>query len=334
MKNTKYLILGIQIFLMLFIAGFSHASSNEDLAYGMKLEKSGDFNKAVAYYQSICKEKPSPQIYSRLVSLLGKLRKYDKALPVLDEALTKFPADVGLLNLQGLIAIRRQENDKAAKSWLKVLEIDPDNKFAKANLAKINVPVTDTQVAEDNVSESAKEAAGKVLGPEEQKKVAKGNLETIAQLEKSDTKAMINLYQDIVDRCPDTKYAPEACWRLANIFIISKHPSDYSSAAEFLEIILKRYPDEEIPSYLVRTRLINCYEQTREFTKASVHIRAIIDGYPEMPMKDKINFIFRYAEALNGAGQKESARTLYQQIVSEGEPHTSAVILARERLAN
>jgi tetratricopeptide (TPR) repeat protein len=332
--KTSNLVFLLLLFLVLPLTdNFAQENFEQILAQGMQLEKADNFEQAVEYYQNACKDNPLPQIYSRLVSLLGKLKKYDEALLVSDEALSKFPSDVGLLNLQGLLAIRSNDTEKALKSWSKVLKIDPDNKFAKKNLKKIK-PVADIQVASSEASEAEEEEKPVLLSLEEQKKVAKGNLETIAQLEEDDIETMKNLYRDIIDRCPDTIYAPEACWRMANIFIISENPSDYSSAAEFLELLLKLYPEKPIPSYIVRTRIVNCYEQTKEFDKVSVHLRAIIDGYPEMPAKDKINFIFRYAEALNGAGQTDNAQALYQQIISEGEPHSSAVILAKKRLEN
>ena len=146
MQITKFTSLVVLFLLLSLTTNFARASFEKTLAYGMKLEKAEKFEQAIKYYHKICDQNPSVQIYSRLVSLLGKLRKYDKALPILDEALTKFPGDVGLLNLQGLIAMRRNETARAKKSWLKVLEIEPENEFAKKNLAKIKTPVEDKKI--------------------------------------------------------------------------------------------------------------------------------------------------------------------------------------------
>jgi tetratricopeptide (TPR) repeat protein len=115
-------------------------SPKQALRMGKTMQQKQNFEGALKIYKESLKEKPSVEIYTEAVSLLGKLQKYESAEAVLNKALQDFPNNTSLLNLLALIQFRKGDKPAAKNTWEKVLVLDKGNAFAKQWIGKTNEP--------------------------------------------------------------------------------------------------------------------------------------------------------------------------------------------------
>lgn len=319
MKHQKGLAVSLfpVLFLVLsLVSGTVFANSlDQILERGQKLETAGQPEQALEIYTSALQQNQAAELFNRAGTLLGKMRRYSEAEQLLQRALQIHASDISLLSLQGLVLIRLKKNTEAVTVFEKILSLDPSNEFALSNLKQ---PKPSTRHEEGPLS------------LEEQLKLAKENFRVINELDKWDTEPMIGLYREVIKRCPDTDFAPEACWRLANLFLRSEVKPDHHSAIEVLEHMLAKYSN--VLTGTVRIRLANSYEEIGAFHKMAEQLHYIMEEDSEMSDRDRNNYLVRYAEALRNAGQTEDARTVYEQVASSAPANSPAAILANLRL--
>ncbi|MBF0408468.1 MAG: tetratricopeptide repeat protein [Candidatus Riflebacteria bacterium] len=92
---------------------------------------------ALNMYSSALSEKQDIDDYLKKVSKLGKSGSFDEAERVMKEALEKYPDNISLMNLRGLIFLKSGKKPDARTQWENVLKLNPANSFAKRCLAKL-----------------------------------------------------------------------------------------------------------------------------------------------------------------------------------------------------
>ena len=342
------------VFCLLFILGAGLMASGVTPAVairqGKALEKAQEYRKALLVYKKSLQQKPSREVYREAASLMGKLQKYDNAKVLLQRGLRDFPNDAGLMNLFGLIQLRKGAKDDARVLWEKVLQIDPENTFAKGWLKKLGTPdgklaepdekTDDAQVAQADDSTDAGAAGGMgtpapgvALPIDEQKNLAKSRFEAMMTLDKWGTDQFESMYREIIDKCPDIDAAQESCWRLSNMYLLADDPPNYDGIIEVLEHLVTRYPDSPLVPE-AKNRLVTAYQKTGRYDGV---VRLYEDLFQRNPKIDDLHYMIyalEYADALAALGRSDDAREYYQKVLQKDDNRDSLQArVARRKLA-
>ena len=153
------------------------------------------------------------------------------------------------------------------------------------------------------------------LSPEEQEKLAKELYGVMAKTDKWETDIFIKLHNQVIEQCPDTKWAQESLWRLSNLYLLANDPPQYQKISELMEKLISRYPDSPIiPD--AKNRLLRSYEETGNYRKAVSLYEDLFEKNPEIIESDQYAaFLLGYAEALAESGNKEKAKEIYQKVI-------------------
>ena len=290
---------------------------------GKKLQREKRYEEALSLYKESLTANPSIEVYKEAGSLLGKLQKYGSAEKVLAKALTDFPGNTSLMNLLGLIKLRKGDKAGAISKWEEVLKLDENNKFAQSWLSRTKITSSDSSgqsLSASNESSTSTSGVFKVsheLSKEEQKKLAVDIYKEMMDLDKWEIDEFIRLHRKVIEKCPDTDQAEESCWRLSNLHILAESPSNYQGAIDVLEHLLSKYPETPIMPD-AKNRLTIAYRKTGQFDKVVELYEELFQLDPE-PIDDKVFMVraLEFAEALVAVGRTEDAIAWYSKVIEK-----------------
>jgi tetratricopeptide (TPR) repeat protein len=233
--------------LLLFLLAVTVCGAADFLAEGRQLEAQGNNPAALDIYLKGIAESPGEELYLAAGRLLGKIKQYDRGNKMVDEALTRFPESEQLLKMSVLFKSRLGRDDEA-KALARKLKKDAVPTANSSSPAK--TPVTAVNIAD--------------LSPLPVEQQATAAAEIIIELQKVDH-AEIAVYEaglkKLIYTCPTSVYAPEACWKLANLYLFSSNFPDYQNAVFYLEKIIADFPASGLVEGCF-TRLKNLAEKT------------------------------------------------------------------------
>ncbi len=167
------------------------------------------------------------------------------------------------------------------------------------------------------------------LSKEEQKNKAQELYKNMAQLDNDALDDLINMHTQVIEKCPESARAQESCWKLSNLFIIKQ--SDFQSAVEVLEHLIKQYPDSElVPA--AKNRLMTCYKSLNEYDKVCKLYEEIFANDPNPSNKTYIVRALAYGKALDAIGKAEEAQKWYQEVINRDKTGMSLEARAARKL--
>ena len=291
----------------------------------------GDPARAEQIFSSIIRSNPTEETFLSLGQLLGRHKHYQRALTIIQDGIRRFPQSLRLKNLQGLLLLNTGHIQEARQCWQNVLKNDPRNAFASRQLQAVSAKAAaapkaaaamsdkgsgePTDTADDAPATDARPA----LPLEEQQRLAEKAFAELDQADRWELDAFVTHYTTVIERCPDTKLAVEACWRLANLHLLAKEPPEYDKAVAVLEHLRRTYPDNPI-TQVARGRLSYCYQQTGNLRGAADLYADILAGMGETDPTARIPYEYALARCLTQLGDEQQAQTLLQGIVAK-DPH-------------
>lgn len=233
--------------LLLFLLAATVCGAADYLTEGRQLETQGNNQAALETYLKGIAASPGEDLYMATGRLLGKIKQYERGNKIVDEALTRFPESEQLLKMSILFKSRLGLKDEA-KSLARKLKKDVASAESSSAAAKI-------EVAAGNIGD---------LAPLPIEQQATAAAEIIIELQKVDH-AEIAVYEaglkKLIYTCPTSVYAPEACWKLANLYLFSSNFPDYQNAIFYLEKLIADFPASGLVEGCF-TRLKNLAEKT------------------------------------------------------------------------
>jgi len=171
------------------------------------------------------------------------------------------------------------------------------------------------------------------LSLDEQEKLAKELYGKMAKTDEWDTETFIKLHRQVIEQCPDTRWAQESLWRLSNLYLLAKDPPDYPKIIELMEQLTSKYPGSLFcPD--AKNRLLIAYEQTGNYRKAVILYEDLFDRDPGLIGRDEYAAVLlAYAKALSQFGNKEKARAIYQKIIDLKDAEEWLKDIARDALS-
>ena len=213
----KYYLASLAVLFLFFAAQL--VAAGDYLAEGRRLEEANEFNKAVEAYLEGISQQASVELYLAAGKLLGKLKQYQRGGALMNEAMSKYPGNQALGKLGALFKTRTAGGqDPVSAAALPAMPV--------AEPGEPGAPVIDQSVL-----------------PVDQQ--ASAAIEIILGLQKVDPKETARFEGDLkklIATCPASEYAPEACWKLANLYLFSESQPDYEKALPLLEKIVNDYP--------------------------------------------------------------------------------------------
>ena len=212
----KYYLAALAVF---FLLAAQLVLASDYLAEGKRLEDSNEFNKAVGAYLEGINRQPSVELYLAAGKLLGKLKQYQRGAALMSEALSKYPGNQPLGKLGALFKTRTADGHNSTTAG-----------------AQPVLPVTEPDATGSLVVDLA------VLPVDQQASAA---IEIILGLQKVDPQETAHFeaaLKKLIATCPASEYAPQACWKLANLYLFAENQPDYDKALPLLEKIVNDYP--------------------------------------------------------------------------------------------
>ncbi|MFZ3136011.1 MAG: tetratricopeptide repeat protein [Thermodesulfovibrionales bacterium] len=171
------------------------------------------------------------------------------------------------------------------------------------------------------------------LSLEEQEKLAKELYGIMAKTDKWETDTFIKLHNQVIEQCPDTKWAQESLWRLSNLYLLANDPPEYQKITELMEKLISKYPDSPLISD-AKNRLLISYEETGNYKKALSLYEDLFEKNPEITESDQYAaLLLGYAKALAESGNKEKARAIYQKVIDLKDAEDWLKDIARDALS-
>lgn len=320
----------INVCLILFIAACALAVNGAEdvIKRGRALQGARQFEAAFKLYREALIASPTEDLYVEAASLLGKLQKYDNAEELLEKGLKSYPKSVSLMNLKGLIFLRKGDKEGAGKVLEKVLLLEADNSFAKKWLATINkgnaMPMNETDAEtstsvsdEDFFVGSGEYKPSSTLSKDEQIALAVKLYKEMMELGKWEIDSFISLHRQVIEKCPLSHQAEESCWRLSNLYLLGQDPPDYNNVIQVLEHLLKQYPDTELMPD-AKNRLLMSYQQTGQADRVVALYEELFTKDPD-PEDAKV-FMARaleFGDALAKLGRTDEANAWYQKVIEK-----------------
>ncbi len=304
-------------------------SASEDvIKRGRALQGARQFEAAFKLYREALIASPTEDIYVEAASLLGKLQKYENAEELLEKGLSSYPKSVSLMNLKGLILLRKGDSEGAGKALENVLLLEPDNSFAKKWLATIKkgseMPMNETDPDTSNAVADEEFFVGSgefkpssTLAKDEQLALAIKLYQEMMELEKWEIDSFISLHRQVIEKCPLSNQAEESCWRLSNLYLLGQDPPDYNNVIMVLEHLLKQYPNTELMPD-AKNRLLMVYQKTGQADRVVALYEELFTKDPD-PADDKL-FMARaleYADALALLGRTDESNAWYQKVIEK-----------------
>jgi tetratricopeptide (TPR) repeat protein len=112
---------------------------NKLLAAGVEAMEAGDYPTALGAFNQLVEKKPDfAEGWNKRATLYYLMEEDEKSVADIDKTLALEPRHFGALSGLGLIHIRHERYEEAAKAYQRVLAIDPRNAGAQHNLEIVN----------------------------------------------------------------------------------------------------------------------------------------------------------------------------------------------------
>lgn len=329
------------------------------ISRGHELERAGKVAEALKLYEAELAKKPSVELYRAAGAALGKLKRYQEAITLVDKGIAANPKNAGLLNLCGLLHFQKGERDQAAARWRAALAIEPGNAFATQWLAKVAAPGAPNAAAPGGgesamITEADLDSTRTLVGEEtwlaripttfsvaspalplaEQEKLAAELYVAMANTDKYELQKLIALHRQVIEQCPDTENAEESCWKLSNLYVLALDKPDYERCIEVLEHFVKRYPDSQgVP--VAMNRLVTAYRESGNHAKVVELYKGMFASNPKLSDRDYVVYGLEYAKSLEAIGSKAEAKAMYENVVQRDTKGGSLEArVAKQRLAD
>ncbi|MCW8906146.1 MAG: hypothetical protein OQL28_02770 [Sedimenticola sp.] len=185
----------------------------------------------------------------------------------------------------------------------------------KGNVGIVRIVGQQGAVVPENVQPPAVDSATEAdptLTLEQQQVRAEQLFEQIRQADRYDYEQIEALYLQLIDECPDTEQAEESYFRLSNLYRIGMDPPEYFKLRRLLEDYLSRYVDTELAEKM-RQRLLRLYEDTGQW-QGAVELRDSTIADLSLENSHYLVIMLDYARALEGAGERDRALSIYRQV--------------------
>ena len=171
------------------------------------------------------------------------------------------------------------------------------------------------------------------LSPEEQEKLAAELFQKMVDTPEDQYDTFIQLYQQVMDQCPDTEKAEISYWRLSNLYLNAFDPPRFEEMITLLETFLVRYPNSDGVDQ-VSQRLVNAYERTEKWCEAAaMYAKVVPSPLPDDADDQLLAVTSLYANDLKKCGKNEEALPWFREIVRvAGTRDTLEVRAAKEEL--
>ena len=321
----RFLMVVCLVFCASLVFGQVGTDAKSALKQGSALESANKPDEALKVYQDALKAEPAEELYRKAGSLLGKMQKYDDAEILVKEGLAKHESSSSLMNLLGFIHFKKGARDDARNLWKKVLEKDANNSFAKEWVAKVEDSKTVTEKpAPVETTDSPKGSAdsgfnvSNELSKEEQEKLAEQLYNDMKQTDEQEIDTFISTHKKVIEKCPQTNKAEESCWRLSNLYLISRDQPDNDGAIRVLEHLIKTYPNSDfIPG--AKNRLISTYKDAKETEKMCTLYAEMFQSKDSIPDGQFRAYALEYGEGLLALGKRAEAKVLFEEILQRNK---------------
>ncbi|MBI3037818.1 hypothetical protein HYY75_02025 [bacterium] len=334
MRKSFPVILLFWITLAFFLPLFAQ-DLKETLKKGRAFEKEKKFEDALALYKQHLEKESSEEVYKEICSLLGKLRKYEDAEKILNDGLSKLPKSVSLLNLMGLIKLKRGTVQEAQAVWKKALTIDPRNLFAKQWLQKTKEKSSapSIQSADFSPEPTAIASSEAKLSLAEQEKLALKLYDEMFHADKWEFDIFVKAHKEVIEKCPDVELAQESCWRLSNLYLQGYDEPDYDGIIEVLGHLIKNYPNSPfLPD--AKNRLLNAFQSTGRSDKVVELYEELFKLNPQPSDRQFMTWNLEYGDALAAIGKKDEAKKIYEGVIQrDNNQDQLEARVARNRLS-
>jgi len=255
-------------------------------------------DKANAHLQKIVAAVPDKEMLQKVFDLLG-VKEYalmieegelDEALTGLQQAISVVPDEPGILFYIGNIYQHKKEYEKARETYLKVLELDPENMDARFSLGEVSAEL---KLFDDGIGYYEGFISKEV--DDDKKKLAKRNLDALHKAKVSSLLAQLKTIKDDSDK--------QAQFLLEAKILVKKNR--YKQAQRLLDGIIKQVPDNfEAVHWLAQS-----YLGAGKKKKGLKLLEKSLEMSPEnLGLKKAV------AESYGRAGEIEKALVLYQEL--------------------
>jgi hypothetical protein len=225
--------------------------------------------------------------------------------------------------------------DQKALFWLgRVVELDETGESSQAQKAQRlmdDIRGRRPDLAAQGSSPQQGSAGNAPLSLAEQNKLGESLMKRAAKLPQSRLKDFKQIYGEIIQKCPQTRWAEQAYWRLSNLYRYAYETPRHEKVIELMKEFLGRYPDSA-RALDVKNRLIRSYEQTRAWCKAARLYPDIAAAVPRPPGSRGVAVWLEYAEVLRKCGRRGKARKWYDKVLKHAKPNGLAARQAQRAL--
>lgn len=349
MKKSN-LLFAIAISSLIAISG-NAANDDAIINKAKELQKAKKYDDAVKLFEANTQKTASEKLYLEYATLLINLKKYKECETMLSKATEIYPNSLRLKNAFGQAKYKTGNLSGASAVFSFVLSRDRDNQYAKTMLDTIRkeklaasspIPTSvssNEKFSEEEIDFESNSGMGlnfkisKQLSLEEQEKKAKEIYKKLADkdLDKYAINTYITNYKEIIEKCPDTARAQEACMRLCNLFTLGVEPAEYENAISCLEHLIKTYPTSPyIPD--AKNKLISYYANIKEYDKICAIYEELFKNDPEPSKKEFMIRALDYAKALKNAGKTDEAVSWFNKVIEVDEGQNALEARAARRL--
>ncbi len=262
---------------------------------GKALEKAGKLREALTVYRVALERQPTRELYRACGSLCGKLREYDLGRRLVEPGLAAFPDDEGLRKLHALLNEKHRIARAAAPSAFPAAP-EPS---ATATATAASAPVADDGApGPDETPLPAAEQAGQ----------AKKLQAELRQIQPGEVATYERKLREILFRCPTSPLAPDAGWKLSNLYLYAQVPPETGKARTILMHLWKNHPRCRWAAFAAN-RLCTVFTEAGQY-------QDLLDLAREAPTRlildpdEKACWQCDEARALIGLGQIEAARAI------------------------
>ena len=327
MKSSKQLwLLLIGIVTFPFLLGATTEGTSV-LERGALLEKQGKMEEALNVYLPEISVRPSKNLYLATGSLMGKLKQYQQGAKLMDRAYDLYPKDPAICNLAALLKLRFGDEKGARKLWQVVLTLQPGHPQASKWLAHLDGATNEKPPLSD-VANKPKPLAP--LPQAQQEPLAQELMQELRGTSPREVDQYREKLREIIFRCPEAPVAPDACWKLANLYLYAPPAPDHVAAVEILEHLIRIYPASKWCRF-ASNRLSDRYRQDGQFEKL-LQLSEEVLKQKSWNDEEHACWMFDKAESLLELGRNDEGVYLLKEIAAAASKAPIAAGAAQTRL--
>jgi len=264
-----------------------------EIGYGYLDPKRPDYDKAYEAFTAVKTKYPQSEWVDNAECGLGYAAlaqgKYADALAQFNLVLTNYPHSDSASKAQYGIAKVYEKQGKtreAQEIYAKILELWPNSEEAK--LIKQIPPVTPTPVTPTPI-----------VKPVEPVETMYNS--AYATYQKGNYRDAIKKFQAVIDNYPTSVWVENSLYWIGVAYI---DLGDYRTAIDYFDRVLKNpYYDKKDPDYHkkddAQLSIANCYLWLRDYGKALLHYRKLIELYPQSEYVDRAQEKIKELESLS-----------------------------------